>query len=1195
MKWTNEQRMAIEYGGENILLAAAAGSGKTAVLVQRVIEMVCDPEKRIDINELLILTFTEAAAREMREKIAHAIEKVLEENPESEHLQRQKLLLHSANISTIHSFCLNVLKSNIHLTGLPVGFGLVSETENKIMLSEALDEVLERFYGKINIDSSIADLVMGYGGIKNDATLRETILGLYYFSKSMPNPAKWMNGAIRPYMEIARAGSLSGQAQMECFWRIVKDIENSVLGVYEQINNEIQEQLSPDHPYAAFFAEEEASLKRVFKGTHEENYEKARELIFSFEFQRLPSGKRGAESDTLLAQDKVKALRELTKALVGDLYELFINDEAEVMRRIKGTYPRLRTLKNMVLMLDRRHIRMKRAKNFLDFGDLEHETLKLLTDCGENSAEVVARLRNKYKEILIDEYQDTNNIQDTLFRLISRDNSNVFMVGDLKQSIYTFRNAVPGLFSEKYKNYETVGGGKLIRLFKNFRSRDEVVNTVNFVFRNIMSEAVGDVNYTKEEYLVRGAEYPENESPSCCNTEFHLICSNPDDATSDDPTHKTQLEARVVAERIRRLINEKTLIFDKEKGEMRPVAYKDIVILMRNTKAATPVFEQVFADSKIPLYTEVGRGYLSSPEVRTVLAFLQVVDNPRQDIPLIAVLRSPIWGFSPEELAEIRSLSKHGAFYDAVIISRDKGNEKAEKFLSALTRLREEAEYMSIERLIYSIYYEYGYYMYSGALSRGAERQANLRLLLERAMEFERTRLSGLFGFMNYIETIKTQGDDLTPAKTLGDDENVVRIITIHKSKGLEFPVVILSDTTREFNSGDIKKNIIWNSYLGIGADFVDTKLRVRYPSLLRNLVVQAGRQELYSEEMRLLYVALTRAREKIIVTSTYKQTKKGLALPLFNKSGEVKPEYIRGKNCFRDWLIAAFSAHSQGEEIRNLVGLGNENISSDAGFNLDFVHYGSESEIPEIQESLVLSGEISGESGNCEFGQEVADRMDFGHGLDFDYDIPVKLSVSEVKRMQTDEEYVPILDELKVHELHDLNRPTGAEKGTIVHFLLQLATPGEINSVESVERLVESLISKKILTSRQAECIEPDKVFAFFSGELGQRMKTAVRLEREFSFYTEAKVNEIYKDCTSSEKILLQGIMDCFFVDENGKVVLLDFKTDRVRTREEALIRAKKYTVQMKYYKKALEEILEKEVDECWLCFLECGENIKI
>lgn len=1196
MRWTQEQREAIEYRGENILLAAAAGSGKTAVLVQRIIELI--EKDNVSVNELLVLTFTDAAAGEMREKIKKAISAALKAHPDNEHLQKQRLLIHSSSISTVHSFCLNTLKSNIHLTSLPVDFSIISETENKIMLKEALDEVLERFYKRIDQDSSFRDLAVGHGGIKNDSTLREMVLELHDFSRSMAYPARWLNEAVRPYRQTAKEGKIAGQWWRTQLERIVTDAKNEIFSAYEQIMHEIESNLTYEHPYGAFFEDERENIKRTFEHMDTGEYSSVKAALDSFVFERMKSGKRNAEEHIAKGQERVKALRESVKRNIEELKECFALPQETVVERIALSYPVIRTLKNIVLMLDRCYTRKKREKNFLDFNDLEHEALNLLVTKKEGATEVAEALRNKYKYILVDEYQDTNNIQDLIFRTVSRDNRNIFMVGDLKQSIYKFRNAVPKLFSDKYECYGCEENpGHLIRLFKNFRSRKSVVDTVNFVFRCVMSRNVGDIDYTETEYLVRGAEYPEIEDKSLFDTEFHMICQ---EAESEDETvdgvvfDKTELEAKVAAMRICDIVNGKMPVFDKDLGIMRPARYKDIVVLMRNTKKTAPVFEKVFEECQIPVYTEVGRSYLGTLEIQTVLAFLQIIDNPRQDIPLIATLRSPMWRFDAQTLAEIRGQKRDGCFFDALSLAADKGNERAREFITALESLRQSAEYMGIDKLMYSIYYDYGYYAYVGSLDHGKERQANLRILMERAAEFESTKLSGLFGFMNYIYTMREEGGDMTPAKAFGEGQDVVQIMSIHKSKGLEFPVVILADTAHKFNLTDASKSIIWDEQGGIGAEYADTKLRVRYSSLSKTLVGYQLKKDMVSEEMRLLYVALTRAREKLIITSTFRLSEKVWKNPVWDSQCCAAHGYIRGASSYREWLTAAFMSHPDAGILREYCGVPETVVNRDTGFGVKVFLYENPCEIPQI-----LTERAHGESLEFEKRQDVAEEVQ--KRLEFIYpakelgSMPVKLSVSEVKRMQAEDgEFVPMLDELKTSDMLGLDEVTGTERGTVVHFVMQMADPDKINGEDDIRNLVDRLVSEKIINPSQGEAVDCKKVADFFTGTMGQRLKAAVRKESEFSFYTQASADEIYGN-GSSAKILLQGTMDCFFVESDGNVVLLDFKTDRVNRDNAARVAETRYKTQMKYYKKALGEILERPVDECYLYFLECGELISM
>ncbi|MBQ9757133.1 MAG: helicase-exonuclease AddAB subunit AddA [Clostridia bacterium] len=1191
MKWTDEQREAIEYKGQNILLAAAAGSGKTAVLVQRIIELV--KNDKISLDELLVLTFTEAAASEMREKIKKAILAELKNSPEDEHLMRQRLLMHSASISTVHSFCLNTLKNNIQMTDLPVDFSLADETENAILLKEALDEVLERFYANIDKDKSFADLVSGYGGTKNDGTLRERLLALHNFSRSMAYPKKWLNAAVRAYKDTYLTGDLCGDWWKETFSTLVKQSREEIFEIYQQIIEDTETKLGEGHPYFTFLNDEFADIQRVFQHVDDRCYSSAKSALDGFRHSRMVSGRRKAEAAELSEQVRIKTLRDLAKGVYADLCNAFVLDEKTLIERISLSYPVVRTLKNMVLMLDRRYSRKKRDKSLLDFNDLEHETLHLLVNKKGEETSVALSLRNKYKMILVDEYQDTNNIQDMIFETISQNNSNIFMVGDLKQSIYKFRNAVPKLFSDKYDLYgKEKDAGHLIRLFKNFRSRSEVVDTVNFVFQNIMSPDVGNVDYTPKEFLVRGAEdYPDAKNKGDYATELHLAKAEDESGETVEKSERIGIEAQIAASRIREMIDSKMEVFDKELRTMRPIRYKDIVVLMRKTKDEAPIFESVFGENSIPAYSDVGHSYLDSLEINTVLSYLEIVDNPRQDIPLIVILRSPIWGFSAEELAKIREFSKDGYFFDALKAAAENGNLRADEFLKTLDELRDNSQSEGVENLLYRICYDSGYYALVGSLDHGSERQANLRILMERATEFEHTKMSGLFSFVNYIETMRAENKDMTPAKAFGEGEDVVRIMSIHKSKGLEFPVVILSNTANGFNLRDASNTIIWDEQGGIGMDFADNRMRIRYLSASKNLVGLKLKKDMISEEMRLLYVALTRAREKLIITGTFKPSEKKWKNHVWKSDGTVPCAHVRGLSCYRDWLTAALMRHPGAKPLRDYCEIPETERDNSARFDLNTYIYEDFNRVLSADD-ICIDKETDKKEETVELGA-VREMLTFEYKNKEKCMLPVKLSVSEVKRMQSDDgEYVPLIDSLKITGRKGFERISGAERGTIVHFVLQMIDPRVVNSVKDIEDLVKKLKDEKVLNEMQARAVDCEKIAEFFLGDMGQRLKKAQRIETEFGFYTKVTADEIYGN-GMSDTILLQGIIDCFFIDVDGRVVLLDFKTDRVQGAE-ALEKAKeKYSVQIKYYKRALEEILEVTVDETYLYFFECGELV--
>ena len=697
--------------------------------------------------------------------------------------------------------------------------------------------------------------------------------------------------------------------------------------------------------------------------------------------------------------------------------------------------------------------------------------------------------------------------------------------------------------------------------------------------------------------MIHGAEYyPETENPQNFDTEFHVICK---DMVDEDGNvlvsgDKTEVEAKFVVNRIRRLMTDGFQVFDKVKNQMRPIEFRDIVILVRNTKSTAPVIEKIFDDNGMPVYTDVGHSYLGALEIQTVMAFLQIIDNPEQDIPLIATLRSPMWDFSAEELAEIRNGKKGGCFFEALENAAESGNSKAKYFVDELKKLRRMSEYSGVVELLCCIYYDFGYYAYVGSLNHGAERQGNLNVLLEQATSFEQTKLSGLFSFMNYIETMRAQGGDFVPAKPFGEGADVVRIMSIHKSKGLEFPVVFLLDTAHRFNMTDASKSVIWDGVGGIGAGFVDTQMRVKYPTLPQLFVGMKMKEDFLSEEMRLLYVALTRAQEKLIITSTFRADEKSWKSPVWDDNNCVSVPYVRGATSYREWLVAAFMRHPCAAVLRDYCGISDGVAVTKENFDMEvFVH-----ESPTVFEQS-CDAPMGAEAELCQLQEDAVDELK----RKFDYvypgqafeKLPVKLSVSEVKRMQSDDEgFVPTLEVLKSDGLADSEGISGAEKGTVVHFVMQMLNPLEIDSEKDVEVAVLKMQNEKIIDESQAGVVDCSKIAEFFLSPVGQRLKSAPRRENEFSFYTKVPASEIFGEETEGE-ILLQGTMDCFFVEDSGRCVLIDFKTDRVISEASAKVASEKYRVQMKYYKQALKEILGTAVDECYLYFLECGAFVEM
>lgn len=1190
VQWTEQQLQAIEARGSNILVAAAAGSGKTAVLVERIIRRICDKENPVPVDRLLVLTFTEAAASEMKRKIADAIQRRLQEEPENKRLREQSILIHSAHISTIHAFCKTILENHIHETDLPADFTLIDDVENQVLREQALDQVLERYYKRIEKKTAFRDLALGYGGIKTDDNLRGTVLRLHDFVRSLAYPENWLKETAEQYRIVCQTGSLSGTIWETLLLSLCRELVQEAFSGLEAIWRIVEAEVPSDHKYFDYYQDllvqfQEAFALFLYASPTLKDLDYP---LSTFTIPRAPV-KKGLDDSLVARINGIK--KEMVIQSLDEIRTLLHGAQPEQLQRIILCSPRIQTLKQLVRQTERLHRFLKRERSALDFSDLEHEMIKLISDRRGHPTKTAKKLQQQFEEILVDEYQDTNNIQDTMFRLLSRNEKNIFMVGDLKQSIYQFRNANPGIFAEKYRAYSKGEGGICIRLFRNFRSRDTVVETVNGIFAALMTRETGGLDYTQEEFLIQGAKYPENAGDF--STELLLTDTDRSHYSSSglySSCSANQLEAITVARRILRLVGGQEIqVTDGKTGTLRPIRLGDITILVRNKKKATEL-EQILELHGIPAISETGRSYLNSLEVLTVLSFLQIIDNPRQDIPLLAVLRSAIFNFSPDELAEIR-LGTRGAFYDALCTAREDGNQRVTEFLSVLEALREDAEHAGVDQLIWKICYELQYMTLAGAMPGGEIRQANLKLLYERGAEFEQGALSGLFHFMAYIESLRAGGKDMTAAKTFTETENMVSVMTIHKSKGLEYPVVILYGTEQRFNEMDAVKPIIWSEQTGIAMDFVDTRRRIRYQSLPKALTRENILHSQHAEEMRLLYVALTRAKEKLILSATVGARANKWKEAVFSESG-VLPGFTRRRLSMRDWILSALLPHPDATILRENAErfelLPNGKMSF--GLHTQMVNH----ELDPIAVSEPLTAETAETPGRSpKTSEDLHGKLTFRYphkGLCL---TPAKMSVSELKRRRMPEEdFAPGILRLNQVFLSGTSEIKAAERGTITHYVMQHIDFSKTETQEQVNQQLETMVTNGLISNSQRNAVQAKQIFQFFQQPLGQRLRQAKRVEREFDFYMEIPAKEVTEGLSSrdgEEKVLLQGIADCFFYDDNG-VVLIDYKTDGI-TQEAVPARAERYRTQMEYYARGLAEILGCPIQERYLYFLHCGQ----
>lgn len=1237
-KWTDEQLSAIKTRNCNLLVAAAAGSGKTAVLVERIIRIITNKDNPVDIDKLLVVTFTNAAAAEMRERIAAAISKALDKEPTSKNLQKQLTLLNRANITTMHSFCLDVIKNNFHKIDLDPSFRIGDQTEGILIKDEVIETLFEEKYDQE--DTEFTSLVEAFSTYKNDDNLKELIINMYNFIMSGPWPENW-------FKENAEAFNIETMEKLNnSKWVLVlkNSIKVEIEGYIKMLEKAIEIINLTDglEPYLETFSNELYSIKNAYNSI-DCGLDDIYSSLCSISFGRLKSIKKDKVSDEN-AQNTVKSIRDDIKKKISELINnTFSVTPEEMLINIKGAYPTIKKLTEIVLEFGEKFSQKKKEKNILDFNDLEHLCLKILSDKDENGniipSKTAIEFKNLFDEVLVDEYQDSNNVQETIIELVSRRKDefpNVFMVGDVKQSIYRFRQAKPELFMEKYINYTLEeSNNRKIQLYKNFRSRKEVIDGVNYIFKEIMSETVGELEYTDEEALNLGASYENSEDENVIlggPIEVNIIEKSIEESDlnkekldeedfENEEIEGVNLEGKIVAKRIKELMtttgNNVFKVLDKETGEYRPIKYKDIVILLRATKNWSESLLDELGQEGIPAYADTGSGYFESIEIRTIMSLLRVIDNPMQDVPVIAVLKSPIMGFSAEDLSIIRLKNKEKYFYENIadiaegnicdiseeLITRCKG------FLEKLEIWRNKAIYMPIDEFIWYLYMDTAYYGYVGAMPNGVLRQANLKILFQRAKQFEQTSFKGLFNFINFINKLTKSSGDMGSAKILGENEDVVRIMSIHKSKGLEFPVVFLCGTGKQFNLMDLNKNILYHDELGFGPDFVDLEKRVSIGTIAKEAIKKKMKLETLSEEVRILYVACTRAKEKLIITGTVNNIQKSIEKWVSSASLDynliLPSEILKGKS-YLDWIGMSLCQHNDGKVLREKIAVSNE-ISKDDNSKWDIKLWKRSdivvnNEDGKLEEEKEVKLSILEEEYDKDVYGEVDKRLSYKYPLKESTKLKSNISVSDLKKRNAEfiDQHV---ESINIEEVESKNNRTiitpkflqeekgltAAEKGTAVHFVMKKIDLDKVSSIHEIKDQIQYLYENDFILEEEMKAVNPSKILNFFKSDLGKMMtelhKEGKKIYRELPFYTEissVNIDNTLSEEYENEKVRLQGIIDCFF-EYNGESILLDYKTDYVSKDNEAELQ-KKYIKQLDYYSDAVFKITGKKVSKRYL-----------
>ncbi|RFU67565.1 helicase-exonuclease AddAB subunit AddA [Bacillus sp. V59.32b] len=1237
--WTEDQWKAIWAKDQDILVAAAAGSGKTAVLVNRIIQKVLSEEEPMNVDELLVVTFTNASAAEMKHRIGEALEKAINENPHSQHLRKQLSLINRASISTLHSFCLEVIRKYYYLTEIDPGFRIADSTEAELLRDEVMEDLFEEHYSQSD-NEPFFKLVDAYTSDRNDAALQIMVRSLHDFSRSHPTPDQWLDNLIGMY-------DVKEDARIEDLFfldALTFDIELQLEAAKDLLQQamDLTEVPGGPAPRAENYLDDLAIIERLYQA-NQQSWSKMYEEMQAWKFS---TAKRcsGDDYNQDLVELATKHRNKAKKMLETLRSELFLRKPESFIREIRELKNYAETLVMLVKQFDERFFAAKAEKNLVDFSDLEHYCLDILT--GEYAGSVripsiaAKEYRSLFKEVLVDEYQDTNLVQESILKLVTadgEDSGNMFMVGDVKQSIYRFRLAEPNLFLGKYTRFMHDGKdtGLRIDLNRNFRSRKEVLDGTNFLFKQLMGVTVGEIEYNDDAELKKGASYPEETSypielyliDNSSNEEETTALASEDEGDTADAVFDTeelenaQLEARMMGKLIKKAIQEKQQIFDAKIGTYRSITYRDIVILLRSMPWAPQIMEE-FKKQGIPVYANLSTGYFEATEVAIMISLLKVIDNPQQDIPLVSVLRSPIVGLNEEELAQIRLFNSE-TYYDAMAdFCRNADpaeyagfHEKVVSFNRKLAQWRQLAIQESLSDLIWQLYRETGFYDFAGGMPGGKQRQANLRALYDRARQYEASSFRGLFRFLRFIERMQERGDDLGAARALGEQEDVVRLMTIHSSKGLEFPVVFIAGLSKQFNMMDIRKSYLLDKDFGFASKYVNPELRITYPSLPQLAFKRKKQLEMIAEEMRVLYVALTRAKEKLYLIGTVKDSEKSLQnWSASSAHGDwLLKDYVRaGAKSYMDWIGPAVIRHRDSSgliENQNTVFQRNEEISAHPSnwqiqvvpnAELQAVEDEEAIEQEKLLESVRNAERVDSES---QYKGKILEQLSWSYS---NKDASVhrsKQSVSELKRQAELKDDQSSTELLRKFKRPILTRPafmqekalTPAEKGTITHLIMQHIDVKKPVTETTVDEVVEDLLKRELITEEQKKAVDTSVVVRFFESDIGRRMQQASSVRREMPFTMPLPANEVYNDWKKGEElIMVQGIIDCIFEDEQGTLVLLDYKTDAITDRfangfEGARdILADRYRLQLQLYTRAIEGILKKKVNEQYLFFFD-------
>lgn len=1161
-KWTDEQRKCIEARGGTLLVSAAAGSGKTSVLVERVINLITDDQDPVDIDKLLVVTFTKAAASEMKQRLSSALSDYIAKNPEDIRLQRQQMLLANANISTVDAFCSALLRDHFHLAGLTPQFRVADETEVAQLKDEAVNEVIEDLYRQG--DPQFCELATLLSPGKDDEVLIKTILSIYDFVQSHPFPEKWLEEKQAMYTSDAPIEKMP-------WGRVVLDhAQNLILSAASLISRAAA--LAEQEPvmaekYLDTLEDELNVLKEASEQIVHKTWQEARDMAAMVcNFKTLPQLRKYHDE---MRKQRVKALRDKAKKVLRDkLTAIFCGSVEQCRADISAMAGMSAILFDAVRRYEQRFSQKKRQRGLVDFNDMEHLALRILIDESGKKTPVAVKLSESFEYVMVDEYQDTNAAQDALFRALSRDENNLFMVGDVKQSIYGFRQAMPEIFLNRKNSYPEFDKScypATITLGNNFRSRQEVTDAVNFVFGQLMTKAVGRIEYDEREKLTASAPY---EPADGYETELLII----DDDTREPTDSVDAVEARLIAARIKDMAGKFTVT---ENGRQRPAEYKDFCILLRSKNTHAKAYADELARHGIPVWTASSGGFFSAYEVSIAVSLLRIIDNPVQDIPLLAVMLSPLFGFIPDDLAEIRLHTPKGRHFTALSRYARSGNQQELKnrvlsFLGQIDNWRMLAVTMPADRLIHRIYEDTALTSIALSMQGGSQRVANLRLLHDTAQRFEQKGFRGLSAFVRMLDRAERHGKlSAAPASAAG---NAVRIMSIHQSKGLEFPIVFIAGLGRRFNKESSNNNLVLHTDMGVGFKRRDPEILKQWNTLPRQAVSLAVSRSDYAEEIRVLYVAMTRAKEKLcmIMTTGSVETKLASLAAVIGDGQVLPPNAILDAACMGDWILSAALRHPSADRLRTLAGDDSLPVfAAQTAWHIDLLR--SPRPVETQTEISVMP------PPDTQFLNNIKERIEYNYPYAKVSALPAKLAASALSHREIRRETAARLRPAFLSE----RGLTPAERGTALHTFMQF-TDYKAAAMD-VHSEIERLVSNGFLTPLQGKSIQLQKLKKFFDSPLYTRMERSERLLREVHFTIDIPACELSKEQipeAADEIIVVQGIADCVIVEDNSLVVV-DYKTDNVKSGETLI---KRYIEQLLIYSRALQRTLGLPVRECIL-----------